>query len=154
MFTANSMNCLTEARGLGLGVGRRAGGQLGEDVVDVVLAVGLVGQQDRRRLHAHRIDHGREAKDRLQLGIGIDAPHGELGALAVRGGDAQVVERELEGPGLEADALHRDLAAQLLARDLLQLALGDRRHRQPGQDPEAQKHQQCNDSASHPFVLP
>jgi hypothetical protein len=39
-----------KARGLGVGVGRRAGGQLGQDVVDVVLAVGLVREQDGRRI--------------------------------------------------------------------------------------------------------
>jgi len=69
------------------------------------------------------------------------------------GGHAQVVQREFERPGLEVDLAHRDLAAELLARDFLDLALGDRRHRKPRDEPEGQQNQHRDAPTSHPFVL-
>ncbi|MNP96407.1 hypothetical protein D3C85_89850 [compost metagenome] len=142
-----------EARGLGLRIGRRARGQLGQDVVDVVLAIGQVREQHGGRLDRHRVDHGRQAEQRLQFGVGIDALDGHLRLLAVGGGDAQVIQCELERPGLEVDLADGDLPAQLFARDLLELALGDRRHRQPRDDPQGQQHQQRDNPTPHPFVL-
>ncbi len=141
-----------EARRLALGrVGRAR--ELGQDVVDVVPAVRQVRQQDGRRVDGNGVDHRRQAQDRLQFGVGIDARHRQLGPAAVRRGNAQISQGQLERPGPEVDLAYRDLAAQLFAGDLLDLALGDRRHRQPGEQPETEQHQQRQDPAPHPFVL-
>jgi hypothetical protein len=89
----------------------------------------------------------------LQFGVGVDALDGHLRLAAVGRGDAQVVQREFERPGFEIDLADGYLAAELFARDLLKLALGDRRHGQPGNDPERQQNQQRDDPTPHPFVL-
>ena len=100
-----------------------------------------------------RVDHRGQAQRRLQLGVDVDARDGQLGVLAVRRRDAQVIQREFERPGLEVDVAHGDLPAQFLARDFLDLAPGDGRHCEPREHPDREQDQQRDDAAPHPFVL-
>ena len=131
-----------------------------EHVINVVAPRAPVRQGQRRFFDDDGVCHRRQPQQRLHLGIYIDALDVELGgrlgctgcigllslvslawrrAVRLRFGDGQVMQRQLQRPGLEVHRTHCDLAAQLVGGDFLQLPLQQRRHGRIGQRPQQQQ---------------
>ena len=126
---------------LGLRRGRRRG-QPGDQVVDVVTALGGAGQAQRRRLDLQRRNHRRQPPQRGRVEIGPQPCDFQqrLGRWrAGRGADAQPLDRQIHRPGSDADPLERDRPPQRLAGLALDQRLQQRRQRQPGQQPQQQQ---------------
>ena len=124
-----------------------------EDVVDVVMPILQMREPECGILDRHRVDDRRQTQQRLHLGVRVDAVDRHLSGTAVGCRDAQIAQRELECPRLEIDRSDGDLAPEFLRRNPLQLALRDRRHRKPCDQPEAQQRQGRDRDAAYPFVL-
>ena len=129
-----------------------ARGQLDQDVVDVVVAVAQVRQAQGRRLDLDGVHHGRQAEQRLQRGVGVDALDAELIGRARRAAHRHVVQRQLQRPRLEIHRADAHRAAELLAGDLLALPLEQRWHRQPAQRPQAQQPRHTIQRAPRPPI--
>ena len=136
--------------GLGFAGGR---GDLGDDVVHVIAAVAQVGDAQHRVFDGEGVHHGRQAQQRLQLAIGIDAANGQLWGRAVGTRHGHVAQREFQAPGLKVDAPHGDGAAQLFGRNALQRPLDQRRNGQPGDQPQDDQTRQRADDRAEPAVL-
>ena len=75
-----------------------------QHVVDVVVAVGQPRQAHGRRVDVDRVDDRRQAKQRLQRGVDVNALDLELRRrLGRSAGDAQIIERRFECPRVEGD---------------------------------------------------
>jgi len=136
--------------GLGFTLGR---GDLGDDVVHVVAAVAQVGDAQHGVFDGEGVHHGRQAQQRLQLAIGVDATNGERRGGAVGTRHGHVAQGKFQAPGLEVDAAHGHGAAQLLGRDALQRALEQRRDSEPGEQPQTDQACQGEGSRTEPAVL-
>ena len=136
--------------GLGVVLGR---GDLGDDVVHVVAAVAQVGDAQHRVVDGEGVHHGRQAKQRLQLAIGIDAANGQLRGRTIGTRHGHVTQGEFEAPGLKVDAANGHGAAQLLGRDALQRALDQRRDGEPSDQPKSDQARQRADGGAEPAVL-
>jgi hypothetical protein len=123
-----------ESRGLG-GGGLRRAPQAVEHVVQVIAPVPLTFQPHGRRFDGDRLHHGRQAKQRLQLGIDVNPRHLQLRLASRRCGDRQVTNFQLQRPGPEIDLSHADLATQRFTGVLLGLVTQHRRQHQPAQRP-------------------
>ena len=131
-------------------VGRRC--ELLEHVVDVVAAPPQVGQPGHGPVHRDGVHHRRHPHQGLQFPIYIDTLDPHLVGLAVGGGDGQVRQGEFHRPGLEIHSPQGHRAPELLAGDLLDLVLEQRRHRQPADHPEGHHAPDRPGAAPRPFV--
>src|SRR6185369_2779916 len=95
------------------------------------------GDTQHRRIDVERIDDRREAKERRDRDVGVEAL-GLEERWRARGwpGQRSVLDRQLERPRLEGDAAERQLAAEDALRRVLRLRRDDRRHVEPGGAPE------------------
>ena len=145
-----------EAGRLGVGRGRIGGAQPGDQVVDVVMAVGGARQVQRRALHRQRGQHRRAVPQRTQVRVRMHPRHLEQrGRRRVRAGrraDAQPLHRQLQRPRPEVDARGRDRPAQRLARRARQQPAQQRRRAQPGGQPQRQEGRQGRAESFQPDV--
>ena len=79
--------------------------QLGNHIVHVVTALAQVGEAQHGVFHGEGIHHRRQAQQRLQFGVHIHAPDGQLClALSAFGpGHGNVAQRQFQRPGLEVE---------------------------------------------------
>ena len=154
LATAQSHVVERELGRLGLGIRRvgRALCQAFEDVVEVVVPIAQMPHENLGRVDLHRIEHGRQAKQRLNGRVHVDAIDRELIALPVALGHGQLLQGQLQRPGLELNLANRHLAAQQSAGLLLGLPLQDGRHGQPAHTPQHQHRAAGHDHALRPAL--
>ena len=140
-----------KVRGLAV-IGRRVGVvQLGQNIVKVKLARRGLRHAQHRLVHLDRIEHRRQAEQRLHIGIHIHTLDRQL-RLAARlaPGNLQVTQRQLKRPGLELHRANVHGAAQLFARHLRALRAQQPRQCQPRQRPQQQKRHHAPRQAAQP----
>ena len=132
-------------------------GEPGQDVVDIEAAFGHARQAQLGRVDLEPVDHRREAQQRLEGRVGMQAAHAQqrgcryvARGIRARAGDDEVVQRELERPRVEGDGAEAHAAAELLAGDALGLLADQRRCIEPGRAPQQHEAEQhgCSDAQS------
>ena len=99
----------------------------------------MVGQPHREPLDINSIQYGRQAQQRFQRCIYIDALHHQLGrpvSLARGGANRKTMHHQFQRPGLDLKPAHGDGTPELATGDRFNLGLEERRQRQPSQGPK------------------
>ena len=107
-----------------------------------------MGGVDREGIH-----HRRQAHQRLQLGIGIDACNLKLRGAALGAANGDVAQGQFQRPGRELDRPHGHRAPQLFTGDALQRAFRQVRNSQPADQPNHDQGRQCAHCEAKPALL-
>ena len=92
----------------------------------------MVGQPQRWSLHIYGIQHWRQAQQRFERCIYVDALHHQLGrpvGLAWGSSNRKAMQNQFERPGLDLKLAQGDGTSELAAGDGFNLWLKERRQR-------------------------